>query len=100
MFADAKHDGTGEAALLQPKKGVQMKIVVAGRGNVGGGLARLWTGAGHEVTALGKDGGDGSNADVVVIAVPGHAIEEALSRVTGIHGKTTIDAPNAYSPAG
>ena len=72
-----------------------MKIVVVGRGNVGGGLARLWTRAGHEVTALGKDGGDGSDADVVVIAAPGNAIEDALSRVTGIDGKTTLDATNS-----
>ena len=35
-----------------------MKIVVIGRGNVGGGLAALWHKAGHEVTALGRDGGD------------------------------------------
>jgi predicted dinucleotide-binding enzyme len=99
MFADAKHNATGEAALPQPKRS-SMKIVVAGRGNVGGGLARLWTRAGHDVTALGKDGGDGSHADVVVIAVPGHTIEDALSRVTGIDGKTTIDATNSYSPPG
>ena len=75
-----------------------MKIVVVGRGNVGGGLAGLWTRAGHEVTALGKDGGDASGADVVVIAVPGSALEDALSRVRGIDGKTTIDASN--SPPG
>src|SRR5918999_4524736 len=99
MFADATHDARGEAAVLQTK-GVQMKIVVVGRGNVGGGLARLWTRAGHAVTALGREGGDGSHADVVVIAVPGHAIEDALSRVTGIDGKTTIDATNSYSPPG
>src|ERR671915_912412 len=95
MFADATHDARGEAAVQQTK-GVQMKIVVVGRGNVGGGLARLWTRAGHEVTALGHEGGDGSHADVVVIAVPGDAIEDALSRVTGINGKTTIDATNTY----
>src|SRR5918999_4505170 len=89
---------TREAKLLSHNKGAQMKIVVVGRGNVGGGLARLWTHAGHEVTALGKDGGDGSHADVVVIAVPGNAIEDALSRVTGIDGKTTIDATNKYPP--
>src|SRR5918992_5539868 len=97
MFADAKHDARDEAAVEQTK-GVQMKIVVVGRGNVGGGLATLWTRAGHEVTALGHEGGDGSHADVVVIAVPGNAIEDALARVTGIDGKTTIDATN--SPPG
>lgn len=74
-----------------------MRIVVVGRGNVGGGLARLWMQAGHEVSALGQQGGDGSDADVVVIAVPGGAIEDALSRVTGLDGKTTIDASNSLT---
>jgi hypothetical protein len=46
-----------------------MKITVLGRGNVGGGLARLWQQAGHEVTALGSEGGDASGADVIVAAV-------------------------------
>jgi len=48
-----------------------MKISVIGRGNVGGGLARLWRAAGHDVTELGK--------------------------VSGAEGKVTIDATNAYS---
>ena len=60
-----------------------MKIVVVGRGNVGGGLARLWQGAGHGVVSLGREGGDASGADVVVVAVPADAIPEALSKVTG-----------------
>ena len=29
-----------------------MKITTIGRGNIGGGLARLWEQAGHEVTRL------------------------------------------------
>jgi predicted dinucleotide-binding enzyme len=36
--------------------------------NVGGGLARLWGHAGHDVTELGKDGGDASAADVIVLS--------------------------------
>jgi 8-hydroxy-5-deazaflavin:NADPH oxidoreductase len=35
-----------------------MKIAVIGRGNVGGGLADLWEGTGHEVTRIGREGGD------------------------------------------
>jgi predicted dinucleotide-binding enzyme len=73
-----------------------MKITVIGRGNVGGGLARLWQQAGHEVTALGRDGGDASGADVVLVAVPPGTIAEALGKVDGILGKTAIDATNAY----
>jgi hypothetical protein len=71
-----------------------MKITVVGRGSVGGGLARLWERAGHDVTALGSDGGDASGADVVVVAVPSGAIADALGKVSGIEGKVTIDATN------
>ena len=72
-----------------------MKITVLGRGNVGGGLARLWREAGHEVQELGRDGGDASEADVLLVAVPGPEIASALGGVTGIQGKVTIDATNA-----
>src|SRR3954465_14225583 len=71
-----------------------MRIVVFGRGNVGGGLADLGERAGHQVTRLGRDGGDVSAADAVLLAVPGGAIGEALDRLTGVEGKTVIDATN------
>jgi len=74
-----------------------MKIAVIGRGNVGGGLARLWEQAGHELTALGSEGGDASAADVVVVAVPAAAIGDALGKVSGIQGKVAIDATNALN---
>jgi predicted dinucleotide-binding enzyme len=57
----------------------------------------MWAKAGHEVRALGRDGGDASDADVVVVAVPGHGIGEALRRVTGPSGQVTIDATNLYT---
>jgi predicted dinucleotide-binding enzyme len=72
-----------------------MRIAVIGRGNVGGGLARLWERAGHDVTLFGRDGGDASDADVVVIAVPSGQIAAALAGVSGIAGKVTIDTTNA-----
>jgi 8-hydroxy-5-deazaflavin:NADPH oxidoreductase len=71
-----------------------MKIAVLGRGNVGGGLADLWEKAGHEVTRIGREGGDVSEVDAVLVAVPGGAIAEALDKVQGIEGKTVIDATN------
>jgi len=74
-----------------------MKITTIGRGNIGGGLARLWEQAGHEVTALGRDGGDASDADVVFVAVPSSSISDALSTVTGLDGKVAIDAANAFA---
>ena len=73
-----------------------MHVAVIGRGNVGGGLARKWERAGHTVTEIGRDGGDASAADVLLVAVPSNLITEALGRVGGIAGKVAIDATNAF----
>jgi predicted dinucleotide-binding enzyme len=80
-----------------------MRITVVGRGRLGGGLADLWERAGHRVTRLGRDGGDVSDADAVLVAVPGGAIADAFDRLRGFEGKTVIDATNLYNvtpPAG
>ncbi len=74
-----------------------MNLTVIGRGNVGGALARLWERAGHTVTAIGRDGGDASDADAVLVAVPSDAIANALTRVRGLRGKIAIDATNAFA---
>jgi 8-hydroxy-5-deazaflavin:NADPH oxidoreductase len=74
-----------------------LKISIIGRGNVGGGLARCWEKKGHTITLIGRDGGDASDADVVVVAVPSGEISNALGKVTGLAGKVTIDATNAYA---
>ena len=73
-----------------------MKITTIGRGNIGGGLARLWEQTGHDVTTLGSDGGDASDADIILVAVPSGSISEALGKVTGLEGKIAIDAANAF----
>jgi 8-hydroxy-5-deazaflavin:NADPH oxidoreductase len=73
-----------------------MNITVIGRGNVGGGLARHWDRAGHKVTKLGRDGGDASGAEAVLLAVPSDAIADALGKVSGLDGKIVIDATNAF----
>ncbi len=73
-----------------------MKITVIGRGHVGGGLAKRWRAAGHEVQELGRDGGDASAADAILVAVPSGQIAEALAKVSGIEGKVAIDATNAF----
>lgn len=83
-----------------------MKVTTIGRGTIGGTLGRLWTSAGHEVTQLGRDGGDAAGADVVLLAVPLEAVPDALAGVAGLHGKVVIDATNrsgmvaAAAPAG
>jgi 8-hydroxy-5-deazaflavin:NADPH oxidoreductase len=80
-----------------------MRIAVIGRGNVGGGLADRWERAGHEVTRIGRDGGDVADAEAVLVAVPGGTVADALDRVSGLEGKTAIDATNlvgAEPPSG
>jgi hypothetical protein len=71
-----------------------VKIAVVGKGNVGGGLANLWEKAGHEVHRIGSDGGDVSDADAVLIAIPGPAVASVFESVSGLNGKTVIDATN------
>jgi 8-hydroxy-5-deazaflavin:NADPH oxidoreductase len=81
-----------------------MKIAVVGKGNVGGGLADLWEKAGHRIVArIGKEGGDVSDADAVLVAVPGGAIADVFDSLQGVNGKTVIDATNLIGsrpPAG
>lgn len=71
-----------------------MKVTTIGRGNIGGGLGELWRQAGHDVVELGKEGGDCSGSDVVLLAVPQAAIADALARVSGLEEIPVIDATN------
>jgi predicted dinucleotide-binding enzyme len=71
-----------------------MKITTIGRGTIGGTLARLWRSAGHDVTELGREGGDASGADVVLLALPYGAVPDALASVTGLGDQVVIDATN------
>lgn len=73
-----------------------LNITTIGRGNIGGGLARLWEQAGHDVTTLGRDGGDASGADAVLVAVPSDSLSEALGTVSGLEGKIVIETTNAF----
>lgn len=81
-----------------------MKIVTIGRGAVGAGLAGLWKAAGHQADLLGREGGDASQADVVLVAVPGDKISHALSKVTGLEERppstrrTSSPSATATSP--
>jgi predicted dinucleotide-binding enzyme len=73
-----------------------MNITTIGKGNIGGGLAKLWEQAGHNVTTLGREGGDAAGADVVLVAVPGGSASDALAKVSGLEGTIAIDAENAF----
>src|SRR3989442_1966138 len=74
-----------------------MNITVIGRGTAGGARARRWEKAGQTVSELGRDGGDASGADAVLVAVQSNAIADALGKVSGLDGKVVIDATNAFT---
>jgi predicted dinucleotide-binding enzyme len=71
-----------------------MKIAVVGRGKVGGGLAKRWREAGHDVLEIGREGGDVTGSEAVLLAVPSGQITSALGSVTGIDSAPVIDATN------
>ena len=75
-----------------------MRITVIGRGHVGGALARRWTAAGHDVTALGRDGGDAAGADVVVVVIPGDSVAVGLAKIAGLDGQVTIHQEPSSRP--
>lgn len=93
-----------------------MKIGVIGAGNVGGALGKLWAGKGHEVVfgvrdvrdpkvqELTNSAGGGTRAasvkdaasfgEVVVIATPWPATEEAIKSAGNLTGKIVVDCTN------
>src|SRR5579863_8201550 len=87
-----------------------MNIAVIGAGNIGGTLGRKWVDAGHEVrygvrspsapnTAAFADAV--TDADVVVLAVPGAAAKALLASLgSALTGKVVIDATNDVQGAG
>ncbi len=98
-----------------------MKVGIIGSGRIGGGAARLYTQAGHDVllsfsrrteklealaAQLGERASVGSSADaaafgdVVMLAVPWPTIDEAITQAGGLDGKVVIDTTNQFGPHG
>lgn len=97
-----------------------VRVAVLGAGNIGGTLGRKWVAAGHDVTFGVRDPQDaraqalraevGERAkigpvddalaagDVVVMALPGGAMDETITRYAAqLDGKIIIDAANRMS---
>jgi 8-hydroxy-5-deazaflavin:NADPH oxidoreductase len=106
--------------LIQ-KRGEAMKVGVIGGGRIGGNVARLLAGAGHEVCLsfstdpaklreLAQSIGDRARAgevrdavefgDVVVLSVPWAAVPVALEQAGSLAGKIVIDTTNPFGSAG
>ena len=97
-----------------------MKIGIIGAGNVGGELGKLWAGKGHEIVFGVRDPADakvrdllssirgsaragsvkdaGTFGEVVVLAIPWSATEEAVKAAGDLSGKVVIDCTNPLLP--
>jgi len=95
-----------------------MKIGIIGAGNMGSGLAKIWTERGHEVmlgsrdpkkaseTAAGIGGGAkggsikdaASFGEIVLIATPWSAAADAIQSAGSFEGKIVIDCTNPLEP--
>jgi 8-hydroxy-5-deazaflavin:NADPH oxidoreductase len=94
-----------------------MRLAIVGAGRIGGNAARLWSRAGHDVlicfsrhpdqlaaraAELGAHVAAASpahaveHADVVMLAVPWSAIDQALEEVGPLAGKVVLDATNQF----
>jgi predicted dinucleotide-binding enzyme len=91
-----------------------MRIAVIGMGNVGSALARRWSECGHEVAFGARDPADAkalaaakearaavktvagaaAGAEVVVLAVPWKAAEDAVKSAGDLRGKVLLDCTN------
>jgi predicted dinucleotide-binding enzyme len=91
-----------------------MRIAVIGKGNIGGTLGGKWAAAGHDVVYGGRDAsgtgpggapvlqvGDAlTDAEVVLLAVPGQAVRQVVSEHgAALAGKIVIDAVNRMGAA-
>jgi 8-hydroxy-5-deazaflavin:NADPH oxidoreductase len=94
-----------------------VRIAIVGAGRIGGNAARLWSRAGHDVlicfsrhpdqlAARATEFGDHvaaaspahavEHADVVMLAVPWGAIDQALEEAGPLAGKVALDATNQF----
>ena len=86
-----------------------MKIAVIGSGNIGGTLGRAWAAAGHEVTYGSRNPEPPESvsvvdaieaAAVVLLAIPGAAVEEFVAaNGAALGAKLVIDATNRIGDA-
>ena len=76
-----------------------MRIGVIGGGRVGSGLAGRWQAAGHDVRISTREAvaEAAAAADVLVLAVPAAAAEQALIAAGPLSGTIIVDATNNLS---
>lgn len=82
-----------------------MKIGIIGAGNIGGALGEVWEARGHDVMYGVREGSEApgrrgsvsdaaAHGEVVVLAVPWTAAQDALRQAGGLEGKVLVDCTN------
>lgn len=78
------------------------KIAIIGKGNVGSALQKGAERAGYEVRTTGADSKDiraaGAWGDIIILAIPAPARQEAIENLGDITGKTLVDPTNLLNP--
>lgn len=87
-----------------------MRIAILGTGNVGSALARRFSETDHEVVVGSRSPDDAGldvtvvrpdtaarEADVIVLAVPGEAVEDLVRSLGDLSGKILVDCTNAVT---
>jgi predicted dinucleotide-binding enzyme len=90
--------------VIKPRRNaLKTKIAIIGDGNVGSAIQKGLERAGYELKVVGKDPPKireaGVWAEVVILAVPYGALDEALRELgDAVAGKTLVDVTNAITP--
>ena len=116
--AGASADATVNLTAHALRSGSTKKVItLIGTGNIGGGLARAWIRAGHDVRLAVRDPiapavvdlaelgakvipveGAGQATDVLVVAIPAAALAEVMKRVGDVSGTIIVDCTNGIGP--
>jgi len=74
------------------------KVAIIGKGNVGSALQKGAEKAGYEVRCTGSEASAvaaaGSWGDIIILAVPAPARQDAIKKLGNIEGKTLVDPTN------
>jgi predicted dinucleotide-binding enzyme len=74
------------------------RIAIIGNGNVGSAIQKGAEKAGYEVRATGSDADEvrsaGAWGDIIVLAIPATARQQAIGNVGSVKGKTIVDPTN------
>ena len=107
---------SGAPAPIARRAQTPRRILIAGTGNIGGGLGRAWLRAGHQVRFAVRDAASdearalaalgagltavrsaAADAEVIVLAVPFGAAVEVLAQLGDLRGKIIVDSTNAIA---